>query len=74
MLARAIGDPDVKVNRNAAEVEFFVYYEEDDTFEVMPYSRFKSEHGLRNGTKVMVFWRPSFSKENNGKDQHQPHS
>jgi hypothetical protein len=53
-VARAIGDNFVEYNPREPP-QFFVYYEEDDTFEIISEKEFIKSHGMKNGFPVTVF-------------------
>lgn len=53
-LAKAIGDDYVTYDYKG-ETKIFVYYEEDDTFEVMSMSKYREEYGLKVHFKATVF-------------------
>ena len=53
-LARAIGDDYVSFDHKD-DTQFFVYYESDDTFEIMSQDQFRKKYGLHTGFKVWLF-------------------
>lgn len=60
-VARAIGDSYVSYDHNDGS-QYFVYYESDDTFEIMSESNFKRKfRDLSHGFEIKVF--SAFSDE-----------
>ena len=57
-LAKAIGDPDITLPKDG-EAKFFVYFEEDDTYEVIPYKEFKERYSLSGPNfRAFIHYRP----------------